>query len=145
MQLQQDGKDEATFILNTSAWIGITALDDRGCTYSDSIFINITEDVQPEETLSLFLPNAFSPNGDGQNDQLRIFSQDPNLTVEDIHIYDRYGSILFQSTGPFTDRILWDGRANEKTIPPGVYVVQLRIRRSDQSLIELTQTVTILR
>src|SRR5690606_17490239 len=94
MQLQQDGKDEATFILNTSAWLGITALDDRGCTYSDSIFINITEDVQPEETLSLFLPNAFSPNGDGQNDQLRIFSQDPSLTVEDIHIYDRYGNIL---------------------------------------------------
>ena len=145
MQLQQDGKDEATFILNASAWIGITALDDRGCTYSDSIFINISEDVQPEETLSMFLPNAISPNGDGQNDHLRIFSQDPNLTVEDIHIYDRYGNILFQSTGPFNDRILWDGRVNAKTIPPGVYVVQLRIRKSDQSLIELTETVTILR
>jgi len=65
MQLQQGGADEATFVLNASAWIGISALDNRGCTYSDSIFINITKDVQPEESLSLFLPNAISPNGDG--------------------------------------------------------------------------------
>lgn len=137
--------ERATFSLDKSTWIGIIIADDMGCTFSDSLLITIPSEEESEEESSVFLPNAITPNSDGQNDQLRIFYQDEDVTVEDISVYDRYGNILFRSVGPFPDGQLWDGRSGEVLVHPGVYVVQVNIRNSDQSMTRIVKTVTVLR
>jgi len=73
----------------------------------------------------LIIPDGFSPNGDGINDQFVInalFELYPNAKLE---IYNRYGNILYKGNKNTPN---WDGTSNEgglkmgdKTLPPGVY------------------------
>ena len=70
---------------------------------------------------SIYIPNAFSPDGDGINE---IFKpQGRNITEYQFDIYDRWGVRLF-STDKFTEG--WDGTVNGKIAPIGVYVYQIK-------------------
>lgn len=51
------------------------------------------------------VPNVFTPNGDGQNDLLKIMSIDPNATFS-MKVYNRWGKIVFESEG---NGDFWDG------------------------------------
>jgi gliding motility-associated-like protein len=66
-----------------------------------------------------FLPNVFSPNGDGQND---FFIPFPYRFVEkiDLKIYNRWGTVVFETNDP---NINWDGRnmVNGEMLSDGVY------------------------
>src|SRR5581483_11889855 len=65
-----------------------------------------TQPPQPTSTepCSLFVPNAFSPNGDGQNDILYV--RDNCILTMDFTIYDRWGNKVFESKNQSTG---WDG------------------------------------
>lgn len=83
-------------------------------TCMDSDTILVTEECLIEE--GLYIPNAFSPNGDGVNDLFTVQSSVP--TAFNMHIFNRWGSLLFQ-----TDNSLpWDGSVNGDRVPDGVYI-----------------------
>ncbi len=72
----------------------------------------------------IFIPNTFTPNGDGNNDLFRIFGNLPALKYMDIAIYDRIGEKVFESNDlQFT----WDGRYKGKLMQPGVFVYTMRV------------------
>lgn len=72
-----------------------------------------------------YIPNIFSPNGDGVNDDFDItFSKDLAINSVTGSIYDRWGNLLYVSSG---DSFLWDGRFGGKEVMPGVYVYVLEI------------------
>ncbi|MFF5380016.1 gliding motility-associated C-terminal domain-containing protein [Pedobacter suwonensis] len=81
-----------------------------GCS-SSSDEVNIT--VYPQ----VVIPNTFSPNGDNVNDTWNIPAAAlfPNPKIK---ITNRYGNVVYQSTGPFKP---WDGKMNGKDLPPAVY------------------------
>lgn len=137
--------EKAIFVLDTSSSISLQMTDKHGCTYTDRIFINITVEDVPEEEISLFIPNSFTPNEDGTNDRLELFSSDPNLIIEEVRIFDRYGKNLHSRTGPIPKADLWDGRANQKKVLPGVYVLKLHIRRKGQAVKQIIPDVTVIR
>ncbi len=64
----------------------------------------------------LFVPDAFSPNGDERNDLLQIYS----VGISDVHwrIYNRYGALIFESF-ELTDG--WDGTFRGQTLDPDVF------------------------
>lgn len=65
-----------------------------------------------------YAPNAFTPNGDGINDQWRpVWSANIHATLE-FTIYDRWGRVLF-GTGEGDGS--WDGTAHGEPVPIGVY------------------------
>ncbi|MEM9526887.1 MAG: T9SS type B sorting domain-containing protein [Bacteroidota bacterium] len=81
-------------------------------------------DVDFENCRKIYLPNAFSPNGDGIND--RWFPQDDG-DVEVIHrliIFSRWGEQLYEALELEPNRadLGWDGELNGRPMPPGVYV-----------------------
>jgi gliding motility-associated-like protein len=81
--------------------------------------------IVPEIKDDLFIPNVFSPNGDGIND-LFFVSFGPDLTVTSMqgNIYDRWGNLVYSSqTMPFT----WNGFFSDTEVLPGVYVYTLKI------------------
>lgn len=65
----------------------------------------------------IYVPNAFSPNGDSIND---TFSAQSNCTLDniDLDVYDRWGDLVFSYNGEPRD---WDGMFNGETLQPGVY------------------------
>lgn len=75
------------------------------------------------DTVVFFIPEAFSPNGDGLNDEFRIVAN--GMTDYELIIYNRWGQIVFQSHNPLKG---WDGKVNETDCPEGVYAIYLKYK-----------------
>ncbi|MFT4023263.1 MAG: PKD domain-containing protein [Flavihumibacter sp.] len=89
----------------------LTASTPLGCESTDSIRIRVYKG--PE----IYVPNAFSPNGDQLNDQLRFIA--PGIRqVHYFRIYNRWGQLLYNSTSPEG----WDGRYQNREQAPGMYI-----------------------
>ena len=72
----------------------------------------------------LYVPNVFSPNGDGMNDQFRVYTaQDIEVLSFELNIFDRWGNQVmgFTSTDDF-----WDGSFEDRFMDPGVFVYYYR-------------------
>jgi gliding motility-associated-like protein len=89
----------------------LIATDENGCAAQDNVTIEVFVD-----TL-LWIPNAFSPNGDGENDVFRIFGK--SIKTIEFKIFNRWGELMFYTTDPNQG---WDGTYKGKPMVPGVYV-----------------------
>jgi len=78
---------------------------------------NYAEVIPP---LTIYIPSAFTPNGDGLNDMFGVKGDG----IKDFHlyIYNRWGEVLFESTNP---RQQWDGKIDGNPAETGTYVYQL--------------------
>ncbi len=89
---------------------------------------SITEDVfvvaQTLEEEGIYIPNIFSPNNDGNNDEFQVFT-DPAAEFVDaeLHILDRWGEMIYKTNDP---KAPWSGMWKNKELQPGVYVVMLK-------------------
>jgi gliding motility-associated-like protein len=89
-----------------------TVLSSEGCPL-ETLSVNVAQD----KCDSIIFPNTFTPNGDNINDIFRP-NQDANPSGYKLSIYDRRGSLVFQSQTIFNG---WDGKYNGKPAPAGVY------------------------
>jgi gliding motility-associated-like protein len=87
------------------------ASNNNGC--KDTCFYRI------ELPFDLFVPNAFSPNGDGVNDIFRV--RGLNIEVQNCKIYNRYGNEIYNGTLENG----WDGKYNNELVESGVYTYTL--------------------
>jgi gliding motility-associated-like protein len=70
------------------------------------------------------IPQAFSPNDDGQNDEFKIFFGNLPCAVESFKIYNRWGQLVFDHKD--REELSWDGKYNGEVCPPGTYVYFLK-------------------
>ena len=91
----------------------LTVTDTNGCVATRSVTIVVL--TLCEEPF-LFIPTAFSPNGDGLNDSFRVMGN--NIAALKLIVYDRWGEKLFETTTPGQG---WDGNFRGKALPPDVY------------------------
>ncbi len=110
------------------------------CIANDSIRITV---VDPDELdcNAIFLPGAFTPNGDGLNDEYGISNPFALQEMISFEIFDRWGGRVFYSEDPFGT---WNGSFDGKPVNPGVMLYRVRYRCNgvEQSK---TGSVTILR
>lgn len=95
----------------------------------------------PAARKELLIPNAFSPNNDGQNDFFKVC----NITNEkliDFKVFNRWGTILFRTTDPKQG---WDGTNKGQMQPLGVYGYVIRIGYADGYVETYKGTVTLIR
>ena len=72
------------------------------------------------EGLPVYVPNAFSPNGDGLNDCFKPeFAPDVKVITYTFRVFDRWGNFLFDATGPDD---CWDGTFRDQIMDPAVFV-----------------------
>lgn len=71
---------------------------------------------------TLYVPNAFTPDNDGLNDQ---FIHKGSFTESELMIYNRWGELVFLSQNP---SIGWDGTARGEFCPSGVYTYKLNVK-----------------
>jgi len=88
----------------------------------------------------LGIPTAFSPNGDGFNDVLKILGS--GFAEVDIKIFNRYGELVFETTNPDKD---WDGKFNGIDQPTEVYTYYIKVVFADKSVVEDSGNITLLR
>jgi gliding motility-associated-like protein len=100
-----------------------------------------TDDVTVTIFRGLFIPNSFTPNGDGLNDQFRIKAYD-NYKILKFVIYNRWGSIVYNSNNT-TDG--WDGTYKGYPQPMGAYIYYIEMQNSNGEKIVKKGTVQLLR
>ncbi|TRZ69755.1 MAG: hypothetical protein D4R97_09460, partial [Bacteroidetes bacterium] len=88
--------------------------NDAGC--SDSSFAHVM--IRPE--YSLYIPNAFTPDGDGLNDVFRITYK--GVENSSLRIFNRFGEEIFSTDDPISG---WDGRFKGQLCPDGAYVYKI--------------------
>jgi gliding motility-associated-like protein len=93
-----------------------------------------------EEESGVFIPNAFTPNGDGVNDVYYI--PDANFTRFEFSVYDRWGNRVYYSDSP---SFRWNGDSGGKQLPSGVYVFVLTASTTKKADIKRSGTITIVR
>jgi gliding motility-associated-like protein len=100
----------------------VYGLSDKGCRNVDSIYVDI------DYHDNLYVPNAFSPNGDGNNDLFRV----ANLTFQNIQefkVLNRWGQELFSAI----DNRGWNGTFKGKPQDPATYFYLIRVAYPDGS------------
>jgi gliding motility-associated-like protein len=95
------GVYQATYIVTNS----------DGC--SDTMYITITV----EEQTTLYVPNAFTPNSSGNNDQ--FFAYGTNVTDFQMYVFDRWGNLIYSSNDITKG---WDGTYKNNPCQQDVYV-----------------------
>ncbi|MDX1684917.1 MAG: gliding motility-associated C-terminal domain-containing protein [Saprospiraceae bacterium] len=92
---------------------------------------------------SLYFPNAFTPNGDGQNDLFKPVGSPDGLKAYNLEIYNRYGELIFKST-EVSDG--WDGTAGSgRAVEEDVYIMQYQYLTPRGELIENKGQILLLR
>jgi gliding motility-associated-like protein len=73
---------------------------------------------------TVYLPNVFTPNGDGINDKFIVYSSNEINMIDRLRIYDRWGELLFElSNFPPNDPLYgWDGNHDGLKMMPAVFV-----------------------
>ena len=79
---------------------------------------------------TLFVPDAFSPNGDGVNDVFRVVSSGDNITNFSMQVFDRWGELVFESSDINKG---WDGQLRNQLAPAGTYVWKITYHLSSPS------------
>jgi gliding motility-associated-like protein len=118
-----------------SYWVHVK--DIHCCVNSDTTYVKVFQ---------YYIPNAFSPNGDGLNDSFGMTGLYKNINFSMI-VYDRWGRLVFQSDR-FDRR--WDGTAGGQVCPPDSYVWIVNVAFKGQDIITngdivFKGTVTIVR
>lgn len=105
--------------LDSTQWINVRNAGDYYVIVSDSKGCIGRGDARVESDCAptIFIPNAFSPNGDGLNDLFDI--QGFYIALDKVVVYDRWGAVVH-----FDDQQLaaWDGSKNGEILPIGVYL-----------------------
>ncbi|MFT4785482.1 MAG: gliding motility-associated-like protein [Cyclobacteriaceae bacterium] len=117
---------------------------ETGCIQADSVLIRPlfaeTEDCKPQ----IFAPNAFSPNGNGQNETFFVYPN-PFIDKFEIFIYSRWGELVYYSD---QKDFQWDGYFNGAVIGPATFSYVIKFTSIEQpSLGALSQfgSITIIR
>ncbi|MBL0310080.1 MAG: gliding motility-associated C-terminal domain-containing protein [Bacteroidetes bacterium] len=88
----------------------------------------------------IYIPNSFTPNGDGNNDVFLIYGV--GIKTVDMKVFNRWGEKVFESDNQFYG---WDGFYKSEVQSPGVYTYTAKISYLDDSETEKLGSVTLLK
>ncbi|MGZ3884266.1 MAG: T9SS type B sorting domain-containing protein, partial [Bacteroidia bacterium] len=113
----------------------LTGYNSKKCKYNDTVDVCVIFDCG-----EMFVPNAFSPNGDGVNDVLYVRGKClSNFTFQ---IFSRWGEKVFETN---SQEVGWDGRFNGDMMNTGVFVYRLEGTTVDNQPFNMKGNVTLIR
>jgi gliding motility-associated-like protein len=122
-------------------FILLTVIDENGCSATDTLRIFVKDDID------IFIPNAFSPNGDGENDLFTIYGGPEINRIRSLRIFSRWGNLVYERRGflPNNPNNSWDGTLRGEPLNPAVFVYQLEVLVQGRGLQVITGEVLLMR
>lgn len=113
----------------TKAGLYVFLAQQNGCKTNKAILVVASECPKPDSILHI--PNAFSPNGDGLNDdwQLKGIQQYPNAIM---YVFNRWGNIVHTSSTGYP--VPWDGTRNGHPMAVGTYYYILELKNTEEEI-----------
>jgi gliding motility-associated-like protein len=124
-----------TDIISESSWVMVQTTDANNCKAFDSLFVTVKD---CEGTI--YVPNAFTPNGDERNDGYRIFGK--CIKLNRLMIFNRWGEKVWETNNIEQE---WNGYYKSVLQPTGVYVYWLSYSLGDEKVRELKGSITLIR
>ena len=90
-----------------------TVVNQFGCVDSISQLIEV------KERTAMYVPSAFTPNNDGDNDEFRPVFNSIDIRKYNFKVFNRWGELLFETTD-YNET--WDGTHNGVKVPQGTYI-----------------------
>jgi gliding motility-associated-like protein len=115
--------------------------NDGGCSASDEITVNVICNKG-----NLFVPNTFSPNGDGVND--RFFPGGTGVNrIKLLRVFNRWGEVVFErrdfaANDPASG---WDGKYKAQPLSPDVYIWSCEVVCQNNEVLTFKGDVTLLK
>lgn len=118
--------------------VSLIAINNNGCRDTLIKFIDL------EPRVTLFMPNAFTPNGDSDNNEFGGVGIFEGMKDYEMTIWDRWGMKLFSTNDPLTG---WNGRLdnNGSDLPNGVYVYLVRYKTPRDKVVEIKGFANLIR
>ncbi len=136
-ELQDVQDEDIDIVIDDSKEIRVVIYDENGCEAMDTLLITI------DFKVNIYVPNIFTPDGDGINDIWHLDFKDYKPDMLEGAIYNRWGEkIIFWNDN---DNIEWDGTFKGKRVSPGVYVYYIKYRTSQGKDSVLTGDITVIR
>lgn len=98
------------------------------CTATDEVTVLV------DRRRKVYVPNAFSPNGDGTNDELVLHPGKAVSRLKNFAVYDRWGGLSYRVTDIDLPQISsngWDGKINGQAVNPGIYIWKAEVEFID--------------
>lgn len=112
-----------TFMDMLSTSYNVTLITNEDCEFEFEVFIRVDANFQRQH----LAPNIFSPNGDGINDTFEFYINSTIASLDELLIFDRWGSLVFTSTS--IDDVAWDGTFNGAPASVGTYIYVAKMTR----------------
>lgn len=143
---------------NVTTTYVLTGTDPNGCTGQDSVTVTVIVDdiddpidpidpdttvvdpAEPEEEIYFYVPNAFTPDGNGLNDVFTVVGGP--FDEFNLKIFDRWGILVFESEDPGRG---WDGSFKGLVAQPDVYVYHLKVKVSGSQFSQARGHVVLIR
>ena len=134
--LWSDGNRNPTITLEKPGIYWLQVTDNKQCTGRDSMKITLKDCM-----MGVYIPTAFSPNGDGTNDVFRakLFGRVKNF---ELSVYNRWGQVVFHTTDPSKG---WDGKIATFSQLTAMFVWTCRYQIEGENPTFRKGTVTIVR
>lgn len=120
---EQNERTDTTFLITYPGTYSVETTNQCG---GLTQYIEITKE---DCTCNPFIPNGFTPNQDGRNDEFQVYAN-CEMQAFRMEIYDRWGSLLFMTDNPLDS---WDGISHGKEVSSGVYVYRIEYTSADKN------------
>ena len=107
---------------------------------NDGNRLSVSNTIYVERQADMWLPTAFTPNGDGLNDTFGPVVKSAQITDFEFIVYDRYGGRVFVSTSADNR---WDGTHGGKHVAEGGYLYYLKAKLQNGQTIERKGSVNV--
>jgi len=123
--------------VDTTTTFRVVVTDENGCTNEALLTLTLLSECVPPY---IFVPNAFTPNGDNLNDELEVKGN----TIDELYfaIYDRWGEKVFETTD---QTVGWDGSFRGRALSPDVYGYYLEARCFNGEFYTQKGNITLIR
>lgn len=124
-----------------STLFSVTVIDANGCEATDDIHIFVNREPR------VYMPNAFSPDGDGINDLFMVYGGVGVQEINIFRIFDHWGSLVFEKEHfmPNDPTCAWNGKFREQEVQSGIFIYMIEVELADGSKYVMKGEIALVR